>query len=528
MRITNKVMQNNSLRNINRNKELQDKLNTELATGKKVNKPSDDPVVAIRALRLRSDVNQISQYSKKNVPDAESWLDLTESSITTTISVVKGMIEQCEKGANDPLKTEDRKIIIDALKELRNEVYATGNADYAGRYIFSGYRTDSPVTMVENNTDKYSINEAFTGDDITDEIYISTRSASGANLLDITESAFDGAAQLTEQDIETYSFHRIRLSYDNLDDTAADFGLKDTSWLDLTDASGNPVSFTTDINSDKEAAYKDIAGCTTDKMIFVPSTGELLISDSLYEKIKQQDTNITVNYNKSNWTKGDLVPEHYFVCSKTDNSTTPPTVINYNDEIDSTTGAYEVFLKGGIQDQEIEYQVGFGQYIRVNTDAGSIFQHDIGRDVDEIIELANQLTDNEKIKDRLDEMMKNSANYSETQLADIKRDKEAADKAVTLLKDQLQKKFSGYITNTQSYLDTVTQALTTVGSRSARLELISNRLDDQTTTFKTLQSDNEDADATEVAVQLSSAKISYSAALMATSEMIQETLLNYL
>ena len=93
---------------------------------------------------------------------------------------------------------------------------------------------------------------------------------------------------------------------------------------------------------------------------------------------------------------------------------------------------------------------------------------------------------------------------------------------------QLQKTFSKYITKMQNYLNITNEAVTTVGSRAARLELISNRLDDQTTTFKTLQSENEDADATEIAVQLSSAQVSYDAALMSTSEMIQKTLLNYL
>ncbi len=133
MRITNKVMQNNSLTNINKNKVLQDSLTTQLTTGKKINKPSEDPVTAIRALRLRSDVSQVTQFSKKNAPDAQSWLEITESSVKTTISVVKDMVEKCEKGSNDTLTTEDRKIIIDSLKELRDEVYATGNADYAGR-----------------------------------------------------------------------------------------------------------------------------------------------------------------------------------------------------------------------------------------------------------------------------------------------------------------------------------------------------------------------------------------------------------
>ena len=61
MRITNKIMQNNSLYNINNNKVNEDQINTMMATGKKLTRPSDDPVIAIRALRLRSNVVQLSQ-----------------------------------------------------------------------------------------------------------------------------------------------------------------------------------------------------------------------------------------------------------------------------------------------------------------------------------------------------------------------------------------------------------------------------------------------------------------------------------
>ena len=61
MRITNKIMQNNSLYNINNNKVSEDQLNTMMSTGKKITRPSDDPVIAIRALRLRSNVTQLSQ-----------------------------------------------------------------------------------------------------------------------------------------------------------------------------------------------------------------------------------------------------------------------------------------------------------------------------------------------------------------------------------------------------------------------------------------------------------------------------------
>ena len=72
MRMTNKIMQNNSLYNINNNKELQDKLSTQMSTKKKISRPSDDPVIAIRALRLRSDVSQITQYYSKNAKDGNT------------------------------------------------------------------------------------------------------------------------------------------------------------------------------------------------------------------------------------------------------------------------------------------------------------------------------------------------------------------------------------------------------------------------------------------------------------------------
>ena len=81
MRITTKMMQNRSLNNLNTNKTLQEKLTTQLSTMKKITRPSDDPVIAIRSLKLNSTLNKIDQYYEKNSNDAQSWLELTESAI---------------------------------------------------------------------------------------------------------------------------------------------------------------------------------------------------------------------------------------------------------------------------------------------------------------------------------------------------------------------------------------------------------------------------------------------------------------
>ena len=72
MRITNKIMQNNSLSNINLAKIAEDAKSSQVSSGKKIVRPSDDPIVAIRSLRLRSSVVEITQYYSRNAKDADA------------------------------------------------------------------------------------------------------------------------------------------------------------------------------------------------------------------------------------------------------------------------------------------------------------------------------------------------------------------------------------------------------------------------------------------------------------------------
>ena len=88
--------------------------------------------------------------------------------------------------------------------------------------------------------------------------------------------------------------------------------------------------------------------------------------------------------------------------------------------------------------------------------------------------------------------------------------------------------FEGAITSFQGYLDDANLCITNCGTRSSKLELIENRMQNQKTTFETLKSENEDVDITEVAIQLSSAELTYEAALMATGKVMQTTLLNFI
>ena len=156
-----------------------------------------------------------------------------------------------------------------------------------------------------------------------------------------------------------------------------------------------------------------------------------------------------------------------------------------------------------------------------------MFKHAIGRDVDDLIAAMEDVVEMEKTISKLKEMAE-SGKYSQEQLDIINDQLDAANKAGTFLKEKAQKLFESGITKMQGHLDTVNYAVTTCGTRSKKLELISNRLMSQKTNFETLQADNENVDITDVAIQLSSAELTYQSALMATGKVIQNSLMNYL
>lgn len=520
MRITNKIMQSNSLNNINTNKLLADKLNTQMSTQKKVNRPSDDPVVAIRALRLRSNVTEVTQYYSKNIPDAESWLNVTEDAIKNTAAVITDMIKQCTKGANGDLTSDDRKIILEQLKALRDEVYATGDADYAGRYVFTGYRTDVSLKFPTSQTLKYEITEQLDKEALSDMTVIKTTDTTAGGTVDLKDLNGNNYADIEVSDTAVNSFdvHRIRLAYDKLDGGSAPV----ISW---TNPDGTTGTITAEIaNSyDTPSPYEQICDAANkDKVIFVPQTGELLIGDNVYDKLMAtkddavtgtvNEGEIRITYEKSEWLADDLRPEHYFACTSID-SNGVRTEYNQN------------YLDYTYKGQVIEYDVGFNQTIRVNTTADECFDPNIGREVDDLVSALTDVQDMEAIVQKLEGIV---ATTTGTQKETAQSRLDAANKALTLMKDKCQKLFEKGITTMQGFLDGANLAITDCGTRSSKLELIENRMQSQKTTFETLKSENEDADIAELVIRLTSSQMTYEAALMATGKTVQNTLLNFL
>lgn len=503
MRITNKMMTNNMMNNINKNKFSMSALEQQYSTGKKIQKPSEDPIIAVRALKLRTNLTELNQYYDKNIPDAKSWMDVTESSLDNVNKLLTKINTYCVQGSTDTLTAEDRAAVIADLQQLKAQVYQEGNANYAGRYVFTGYKTDSSLTFTQNEPNlSYAITEHFTGA----QIQIDNKVIGGYTMADLGTSTFDTAPSLQQ----TY---RLQLSYKQLD-TALPTGFSYTT----INASGEEVVQSADItvmslealetDGDPYTSADDAYNPGPNDIYFVPETGELILGSNIYNSMKDA-TDISLTYRKTGFTEGELKPEHFFNCSRSD-----------------TTSAEEEisFTK---KDQQIQYEINFSQKLTINTQASNAFSHDLGRCIDDILDAVNAVKDVEAIITEIESRLKN------TQLSDADREtlekmKAQMDTELSLKKDLMQKAFAKGITVSNKEQDRLNVAIADLGSRYVRLELTEDRLSSQSVDFEELMSKNEDADIAETIIKYSAAEAIYNASLSAASKVVQKSLLDFL
>lgn len=556
MRITNKIMQRNNLSNINTNKMYQDRLSTQMSTQKKINRPSEDPVVAIRSLRLRSNVTEITQYYSKNIPDAESWIKITEDALSKLTDVLSNMIGQCTRGTNNPFTTEDRGIVLEQLKLLSEEVYATGDADYAGRYVFTGYRTDTPLSFQSERNQKYTITEQLDKNAIDSVISVDT-----GKVLEINSANYDSiqnaaGSQITEDDISSVEVHRIRLAYNDCLDAKengidlvptisfvtsanSDGTINTNVWAGGAGTSPAPTHQITKMNSyQKNPDPYTYVSKNNDAIVYVPETGELLLGKNRYEELmakKDSESTANVNegeiritYEKENWQKGDLRPEHYFYCKADKVDDLGNLVMGADGKTPERIEYNDTYLTTSAERQVIEYDVGFNQSVRINSRADECFNHGIGREVDDMVNAMQDVLDLEGTVADIEAIMEKLDEGKTPEMDTLKKQLDAANKALTYAKEKEQKMFEGAITAFQKYLDETNLCVTACGSRGSKLDLIKNRSQNQKTTYETLKSENEDIDITEVAIQLNSAELTYDAALMAAGKVMKTTLLDFI
>ncbi len=129
------------------------KTQEQVSTGKKVNRPSDDPVAAARILKLDQEVAQVNQF-QRNVDLATNRLQQEESTLADVTDLIQRVRELTVQAGNATLSSEDRTSVAAELRQRVDQLAAlTNTRDASGEYIFSGFKggTQSFVQNVSGN-----------------------------------------------------------------------------------------------------------------------------------------------------------------------------------------------------------------------------------------------------------------------------------------------------------------------------------------------------------------------------------------
>lgn len=136
MRITNNMITNNYLTALNGSLERQSKIQEQLADGKAVHRPSDDPVKTIRSMRFNTNLAMNEQFTQ-NINDSQSWMNTTDGAMTD-LSAIMIRAKELSVGADGSKPAAALNAIGAELDQLINQAITIGNSKLGDRYIFAG------------------------------------------------------------------------------------------------------------------------------------------------------------------------------------------------------------------------------------------------------------------------------------------------------------------------------------------------------------------------------------------------------
>lgn len=509
MRVTNSMISNSARQHISTAKNKLLTAEEQYTTQKKIQRPSDDPTIASRSLKFRTTVAQLTQYVTKNVEDALDWMDNTEGAMTNVSSLMTEMKGVLNEGANGPLEADQRFSVLAQVRQCANAIFENeANADYAGRYLFSGYRTDTSL-LFPTATDslEYKITQKFSPSDIdlirnvTSEI-----------------SYQDGATEedYAEMQTKVNECYRVQLAYDKCSkdpitgETDA-FSMK-LKWGEAADeekdvkflAISQEEQYTFDLET-----YNQENG-TDYEAFYVYDAGEVVFSTALYGEIQSKDAEITIDYSKKEFDKNDIRPEMYFPC--TSYNTVSMKTVEYADP----------------DGQEITYEINTRQSISVNTQAKDAFSTDIYRVLDYIERTIQGVKDAEnRIADAKKRIANTPADDTET-LAALNKLKDSLENEKELRVSVMNSAFGMGLTMVDTTAQVLDVATADLGAKYKRTQLTYNKLLDNRTIAEEQLSNNEEMEISDAIINLTQADNLYQASLSATAKILGNSLLNYI
>jgi len=322
MRVTNFMVHNQSLNNINRNMRHLSRIYEQTTSTKQISRPSQDPLIASRSLRFRTRLENNAQH-QNNVENGHAWMNTTEAAFfnllrgDATGSIFGAIIDELNAASSDPSGTLDDKLVrMRAIENYMEQIGNEMNQTYAGRFVFSGWRTEQPPILREpQHGISYVINQTFNIRDI-EQTYALQRFPPGA---DHPTGDLSGTPIMTRVNILKLPFREANgttLTFGTTPDPANPTFAPEVE-PQIGDQPGQPLGI---FRPEPGLPFDVVRRSVNDVNAFTPpndgntihyivETGELVFGDQVRDEFQN---GTTVRYEVRDVQKGDLNPLIYF------------------------------------------------------------------------------------------------------------------------------------------------------------------------------------------------------------------------
>ncbi|CAM5797205.1 MULTISPECIES: flagellar hook-associated protein FlgL [Brevibacillus] len=159
IRVTQNMLNSNMLRNLHKSMYSMDTMQQQLSSGKKISRPSEDPVVATRGMFYRSSLMENEQY-QRNITEVQSWLELSDKALDEAGSILHRVRELAVNSGNSALGPDSLQAMSKEIAQLKEHLGSVANQTLGGKFIFGGsdimtppYDVDQGKYVSNNNSE---------------------------------------------------------------------------------------------------------------------------------------------------------------------------------------------------------------------------------------------------------------------------------------------------------------------------------------------------------------------------------------
>ena len=151
MRVTQRAVTASMLAGLQDNQSRMAALQEQLSSGKRISKPSDDPVGTDQAMRYRTEIARNNQY-QRNAQDGLGWLGTADTALQSGVAILHRLQVLVTQAASTGINNQSsRDAIATEVKSLKQQMLSVANTTYQDRPIFGGTTSKAAAYVADAN-----------------------------------------------------------------------------------------------------------------------------------------------------------------------------------------------------------------------------------------------------------------------------------------------------------------------------------------------------------------------------------------